>query len=260
MPIKLRPIHIREHEELEPMILANPEIIEKGVRIIAHQHMTDSGPLDILGINSEGSLVVIELKNEATDTHLDQGLRYYDWCRQNLAWISQAYKDHHINTENNPVLILIAPSFTENVKRIAKYVDVELRLFEYHAMENERGEKGIICTEVDYGEPVEPSPIPTLDKKIEYFQDNRVKELFKTALDELVARKVEIKPINGLWISFWYKGKRFMYMSPKRTFFVAEVLSPTGEWSERQRIAKLEDWQAVLKDWIMKYVEHLDSN
>jgi hypothetical protein len=259
MSIKLKPIHIREREELEPMILANPEVIEKGLRIIAHQHMTDSGPLDILGVNSEGALVVIELKNEATDAHLDQGLRYYDWCRQNLAWISQAYKEHGVNPENALVLILIAPSFTENVLRIAKYIDVELQLFEYHAVENEKGERGLICTELDYGQPVEPPPITTMDKKFEYFQDNKVKELFKTALEELGTRGVEIRPINGLWISFWYKGKRFMYMSPKRTFFVAEILSPTGEWSGRLRITKTEEWQIVFKEWILKYIEHLDS-
>jgi len=41
------------------------------------QQLTDSGPLDILAVDEEGTLVVIELKNEAYDGHPDQGLRYH---------------------------------------------------------------------------------------------------------------------------------------------------------------------------------------
>jgi hypothetical protein len=259
MAQKFKRISIRERDELEPIIVANPEVIEDELRIIAHQHPTDTGTLDVLGVDSEGTLVVMELKNEASDSHLDQGLRYYDWCRQNLAWIAQAYKKYNINSENHPRLLLIAPSFTDNVKRIAKYVDVELQLFEYHAIEHEKGDRGIICTEIDYGQPPEPPPIPTIEKKLEYFQDNDVKNLFKTVLTELQSKGIEIRPIHGLWISFWYKGKRFMYMSPKRTFFVAQVLTPEGTWAGRQRVTKREDWQAIFDNHIAKYMEYLEN-
>ena len=260
MALKVKQISIREREELEPIILANPDVIEEGLQIIAHQHPTDSGPLDILAVDAEETLVVIELKNEASEGHLDQGLRYYDWCRQNLAWIAQAYSSKsHINPEAPPRLFLIAPSYTETVKRLAKYVNVELHLFEYHAFENEKGEKGIICTEIDFGQPPEPPPIPTLEKKLEYFQDAKVKELFKTVLAELQQRGVEVKPIHELWISFWYKGKQFMYMAPKRNFFVANILSSDGSWTGRQRITARKEWDEILGGPITNYLKYLDG-
>jgi RecB family endonuclease NucS len=106
--MKLKKINIREREELEPMIIDDPELIEEGLKIITHQLMTDSGPLDILAIDSDNCLVIIELKVEAVDGHIDQGLRYYDWCRQNISWIAQAYKSFKINPEINPRLILVA--------------------------------------------------------------------------------------------------------------------------------------------------------
>src|SRR3972149_6470941 len=112
MPLKIKSVTIRERDELEPILIANPEIIEDGLRVINHQQQTNTGPLDILGVDAEGTLVVIELKNEAAEGHLDQGLRYYDWCRQNLAWIAQAFKDFEINMKTLPRLFLIAPSFT----------------------------------------------------------------------------------------------------------------------------------------------------
>ncbi len=261
MALKVKPISIRERDDLEPLIVANPDVIEQGLKIIAHQLLTDSGPLDILGVDAEETLVVIELKNEASEGHLDQGLRYYDWCRQNLAWITKAYSGMaRINSEASPRLILIAPSFTDAVKRIAKYVDVELHLFEYHAFEDVKGEKGIIYTEIDFGQPPEPPSIPTIEKKLEYFQDNKVKELFKTILAELQQRGVEAKPLRELWISFWYKGKRFMYMSPKRNFFVTQVLSPGGDWMSRQRITTRKEWDEIFDSQITNYLEYLDTS
>src|SRR5512143_2061677 len=132
--IKVKAVSVREKEELEPLLVANPEIIEDGLKVLTHQHPTDSGPLDILAVDSDGTLVVIELKNEAAEEHLDQGLRYYDWCHQNISWIANAYSSKaKINAEATPRLMLVAPAFTETVKRIAKYVDAELDLIEYYA-------------------------------------------------------------------------------------------------------------------------------
>ena len=217
--------------------------------------------MDILAVDTEGTLVILELKNEASESHLDQGLRYYDWCRQNIPWISQVYKEKvPIDPNSPPRLMLIAPAFTVTVKRIAKYVDVELQLIEYHAFENENGEKGFICTEIDYGQPLTPPEIPTIEKKLEYFQDVKVKELFKSALTELESKNVEAKPIHDLWISFWYRGKRFMYMGSKRNFFVANVLTPDGNWTGRRRISTKKEWDVVLQEHIVKYMRYLDQN
>lgn len=259
MVLKVKQISIGERDELEPMIADNPDVIDQGLQVIARQLHTDSGPLDILGV-ADGTLVIIELKSKASDGHLDQGLRYYDWCRQSIAWIAQAYGEKfNINLDTPPHLILVAPSYTDTVKRIAKYVNVELQLFEYHAFENEKGEKGIICTEIDFGQPPDPPVIPNIEKKLEYFQDSRVKELFKTVLAELKQHDIEARPLSGMGISFWYKGKRFMWMSPKRRFFAVDVLVPGGNWQGRQQIRTRKEWDAVFQNQVMDYLEYLEE-
>jgi len=256
--IKVRAVSVGEKEELEPLLIANPQIIEEGLKVVDHQHPTDSGPLDILAVDSEGALVVVELKNEAADNHLDQGLRYYDWCRQNISWIANAYSGKtKINPDAAPRLMLIAPAFTETVRRIAKYIDAELALIEYHAFENEKGERGLICTAIDYGQAPVPPEIPSIEKKMEYFQSDKVKELFRSVLNELTAKQVEIKPIHELWISFWYKGKRFMYMAPKRNFFVVQALAPDGNWHGRIRISTRKEWDTAFQKYVAKYMQYL---
>lgn len=50
--------------DLESWIASNPSIIEDDLLIIGRQVQTKSGPLDLLGINRRGSLVIIELKRD----------------------------------------------------------------------------------------------------------------------------------------------------------------------------------------------------
>lgn len=257
--MKLKKINLSEREELEPLLVNDPELIEEGLRVITHQLMTDTGPLDILAVDSDGALVICELKVVPVDEHIDQGLRYFDWCSQNLAWIAQAFKSFKINTELLPRLILISPSFTENVKRIAKYINADLQLIEYVALENENKEKSVVCNQIDFGQPPEPAVIPTMEKKLEYFKDKSVRELFEEVLEELKAKNIEIKPIAGTWISFWYKNKRFMYMSPKKNFFAAEILTPGNTWLRRQRINNRKEWQELYEQNIIAYIEFMDN-
>jgi hypothetical protein len=213
-----------------------------------------------VGVDTDGALVVIELKNEAAEGQLDQGLRYYDWCRQDIAWLATAHSGRvKVNPDLPPRLVLVAPSFTDSVKRIAKYIDddVGLQLIEYHAFESETGERGAICTKIDFGERPEPLPIPTIDKMLEYFHDGKVRELFKAALAELQQLGAEARPIQGQWVTFWFRGKRFMRMGPKRNFFAVEVLSPGGDWLPRQRVATQKEWDTIRDEPVAKYLEYL---
>ncbi len=258
--LNVRVVSLKEKEELEPLLVKHPEYIEEGLTVLDHQHPTDSGPLDMLARDSEGTLVVIELKNEMTDSHLDQGLRYYDWCRQNISWIASAYAGKaKVNPEARPRLMLIAPAFTETVRRIAKYVEVELDLVEYHAFQNEKGERGVICNSIDFGQAPVPPEIPSIDKSMEYFQSEKVRELFKSVLAELENKQVESKPISWGWISFWYKGKRFMYAGPRRNFFAVEILKTDDNWSKRMRVATRKEWEATRQRYVERYLKHLDA-
>jgi len=254
MPFKIKPIELSE-QELESLIVSDPSQIEEELKVISRQHPTESGPLDILAIDSDGSTVIIELKNKAEEGHLDQGLRYYDWIRNNIAWLAKTYSSFGLNPDRSIRLLLIAPSFTDNVQRAAKYIDVELQLFRYQAIQDSKGERAIICTEIDIGQPSEPPEILSEAEKINYIQDEKIRDLFKTALDELNKTGIERRSIKHYWFSFWFKGKRFLYMCPKRKFFVAEVLNPDGTWyDKRTRISSRSDWETFFQERIQPYI------
>jgi len=67
----LKPINSRlqdngrtEPYDLEPWIKSNPEILGSDIAIIGRQISSKSGPIDLLGIDSSGNIVVVELKRD----------------------------------------------------------------------------------------------------------------------------------------------------------------------------------------------------
>ena len=49
-------------QDLEDLLVATPELLLQGVTLIGRQVPTDGGPLDLLGVDADGRLVVFELK------------------------------------------------------------------------------------------------------------------------------------------------------------------------------------------------------
>lgn len=150
----LKPVQLAERE-LESLLESNPDAVEEGLVILARQLETDTGPLDLLAVDGSNVAVVIELKVEPEDGHLAQGLRYYDWVTTNIGWISKVYPK--VNPKGTPRLLLIAPEFTDTVRRIAKYVNFgdELsapELIEYTALMLLDGSRGLFCRSLEVGE------------------------------------------------------------------------------------------------------------
>ena len=54
----------KEKDDLEQWIKSNPEILGNDIAIIGQQVQTKSGPLDFLGIDRFGNLVIVELKRD----------------------------------------------------------------------------------------------------------------------------------------------------------------------------------------------------
>ena len=49
----------------EDTLVKNPELLMPGLTLVGRQTLTEGGPLDLLGVDSDGRLVVFELKRGA---------------------------------------------------------------------------------------------------------------------------------------------------------------------------------------------------
>lgn len=87
-----------EPYDLEPWLASNPEIIANDVMIIGRQVRTKSGPIDLLGIDSSGNTVIIEIKREGLPREcLAQAIDYAsdvaEWTVERLGEVCVDYNE-----------------------------------------------------------------------------------------------------------------------------------------------------------------------
>jgi len=241
---KLKPVELSE-QALEDYIVNNPSDVEEGFEVIDRQWPTDSGPLDILGVDGEGILVIVELKAKENDGQLLQGLRYYDYIASNIVSIVKHLESRRIFVlEEEPRLMLIAPSFSQTLMKVAKYIDVDLDLKEYQAFELSSGDIYIYFRSIEIEERREPKIYPTLEEKLSFIEREDIRDLARAFLEELKKLGCELKMVHDEWISLKYAGKRIAAMGCKKKFFVIETQTEEG-W-KRFRVQDRDDYEKYL--------------
>ncbi len=100
-PVSLEEAGLREREHLQEWVIANPDVLGEGVLIVTTEYSrwaTQSGSaerdrLDVLGLGTDGRLVVAELKRgRAPDTVDMQALKYAAMAsRFDLERLAEAY-------------------------------------------------------------------------------------------------------------------------------------------------------------------------
>jgi len=85
-----------EPYDLEPWIASNPDIIGPDIAIIGRQVLSESGPIDLLGIDKSGNVVLVELKRgmlprEALAQAFDYASDVSDWSVEKLSEICSEY-------------------------------------------------------------------------------------------------------------------------------------------------------------------------
>lgn len=86
----------KEYEDLETWVASNPAIVSTDITFIGRQVMTKSGPLDLLGIDNHGNVVVVELKRdmlprEALVQAIDYASDIAEWSVERLSEICTQY-------------------------------------------------------------------------------------------------------------------------------------------------------------------------
>ncbi len=92
----LEEIGRKEKEHLEQWIKSNPAILGNDIAIIGEQVQTNSGPMDFLGIDNSGNVVIVEIKRgmlprEAIIQAIDYASDVADWDIDRFREICKSY-------------------------------------------------------------------------------------------------------------------------------------------------------------------------
>jgi len=235
----LKEAKVRDEAELEAILVGEPNQIEEGFIVLTHQRKAFGlRSMDILGVDSENTLTVVELKVVTEPNQLRQAIQYYDWIlQQGIEWISDAYKnklgDRKIE-ERMPQIFLIAPEFDNEMLVEAKYIreDIKVRFFKYLALElnNEKHIK-LIEAQIPPLKEIETKPW-TVGDNINYITDKDTQKLFSNLIEHIKELEAKVEERPGNWrIGYWIRGKKFCEIYPKKEYF--NVGFKTGEENQR---------------------------
>ncbi len=135
-------VKVNDEAELESIVMEHMDTLEPGLLLLDHQRRTETARLDVMCADSEASLVIVELKMKEEDGMLLQALGNLDYVNENkdrfAAFYNKKLKHENKQLEVDkgvpPRIILVAPSFSDSMRKAVKYVDenhsVSLKRFE----------------------------------------------------------------------------------------------------------------------------------
>lgn len=134
---QIKPSSFKNERELQKLFEENLEPL-LGARFIASEFTTGDrqrGRIDTLGLDEDGTPVIIEYKKSSKENVINQGLFYLDWLVDHkgdftIAAQETLGKDIEIDW-SSPRLILVAESFSEYDKYAVNRIGANIQLWTY---------------------------------------------------------------------------------------------------------------------------------
>ena len=132
-------------KSLQTLFEANLESL-LGIRFLASEYSTGpvhGGRIDSLGIDEDGSPVIIEYKRAVNENVINQGLFYYDWLmdhKKDFQWLVMEKLGAEAASKvewSAPRLICIAGDFTRYDGHAVKQINRHIELLRYRRFGNE---------------------------------------------------------------------------------------------------------------------------
>ena len=134
---QIKPSSFKNERELQKLFEANLEPL-LGVRFVASEFTTGDrqrGRIDSLGIDQDGTPVIVEYKKTGKENVINQGLFYLDWLvdhKGDFTLIAQEKLGKDIEIDwSSPRLILVAESFSEYDKYAVNRIGANIQLWTY---------------------------------------------------------------------------------------------------------------------------------
>jgi hypothetical protein len=141
--VSLERIRVESQQELEQMVTTELNQIEKDLTVIcSNVPIKDKATLDILCHDESGQLVILQLTVKEDDIMLLHGIQSIDYVDKFKSFLKATYNKHKIDDKEMPRLILIAPSFSDALRRAVegmKGIRIDLYEWEYLKLGDHEG-------------------------------------------------------------------------------------------------------------------------
>jgi predicted transport protein len=191
---QIKPSAFKNERELQKLFETNLEEL-LGVRFIASEFTTGDrqrGRIDTLGLDEDGTPVIIEYKKSSKENVINQGLFYLDWLVDHkgdfaLAAQEALGKDVEIDW-SSPRLILVAESFSEYDKYAVNRIGANIQLWTYRKYGD-----GYLFLDSIFSNTVQTESKKNKSVSIETKEEASEETIIYTTDDHLRDKPVELK-------------------------------------------------------------------
>jgi hypothetical protein len=128
--------------KLKEIILKNPDCLDPNLTYIAVDLNTEEGQIDILGLNSNGQVVIVNMDIEENNEALISILNQIQWVKKYKSLIKRLYSSKNVDFTMAPQAYLVSSCFSKKLRSAVEQIDIEnLKLiqFTYLINENQNG-------------------------------------------------------------------------------------------------------------------------
>jgi predicted transport protein len=233
---QFKPSSFKNERELQKLFETNLEEL-LGVRFVASEFTTGDrqrGRIDSLGVDQDGTPVIVEYKKLGKENVINQGLFYLDWLVDHkgdftLAAQEVLGKDIEIDW-SSPRLILVAESFSEYDKYAVNRIGANIQLWTYRRYGDDYLFLESIFATISQKAAKKEKPVETISDEVEvteeivYSLDDHlkgksedVKVLFEALKERIFSLNVGddiLEKPNKIYISYKH-GKNFCEVRPQ---------------------------------------------
>lgn len=215
-------------KELQEIIGQNLNSLEKGLVLLEAEKTLPKGTPDFLCVDSGGRLVIIEVKLHQDENVLFQALRYFGDVLKNKYAIANSYKDQSIDPKQNPRIVLIAETFSDDIRQLVTLLTPDIELFGYQVIELKNKEKGIVYFPITKYiiENNDIPEAPKIETHYEYLKNEALRPVIDNVRNDIKQiDKAIVEYVTHGYIGFKYKGKVIAYLIVQRqTFDISPVI------------------------------------
>lgn len=155
-------VGVKNERELEQIIVSDISAVEKGLTVIGNQiPINATTKLDVLCHDENGQLVIFKLSTSEDDAMLFEGLTALNYLETVKHTLKFYYQNFKINEAETPRLILLAPSFSQNLLTIATHISgIRIDLYEWEYLKF-GDNKGLRIKPISYSKVGEEKVKPT---------------------------------------------------------------------------------------------------
>jgi hypothetical protein len=190
-----RKLEVRDIGNLERLVAENSEGVEPGLKIVDSRLLLGQAAIDLVGLDSKGSLVLVALDFSADDGLLLRVMDAYSWCLEYADTLRRLYPMAQASSRPPRILFIVEKTTDAFLRRIKQLSFLEIDCFEFRHLEVngtsvvyfdlvERLRKSVVESAIDA--PASAAPAQAVDARVELRVEPRVEsrvEAVKAAIE-----------------------------------------------------------------------------